>query len=218
MTGKTLALSIAALAMCATGCTFRASAGVRTRPPPPPPSATVQVSAPPPTATVQVAAPQVESGVVVVESSCTQGAQEACNGLDDNCNGQIDEGCGYQSGNVQITLAWQTGADIDLHVFDPAGEEINYAHTASASGGNLDHDGRGNCTPREANNTIENVFWQTPPSGTYRVMLHYYGECNSGAGPTQSTLSISVGGQIIGAYQYTLNPDQRVDLASFTIQ
>jgi hypothetical protein len=30
-------------------------------------------------------------------------------------------------------------------------------------------------------------------------------------------VSISVGGQVIGAYNYTLAPEQRVNLASFTI-
>jgi len=200
------------------GCLLETHARVR----PIVPTATVQITAPqPPVATVQVqvAQPQLAAGVTVVQTSCQQGAQEVCNGLDDNCNGQIDEGCGYSSGNIQITLAWATGADMDLYVTDPAGETLSYQHRQVASGGTLDQDARGQCNRNQANNTIENVYWNTPtpPPGNYRVVVHYWGECNSGAGPTQVTLSIAVGGQIIGAYNYVLAPEQRADVANFTI-
>ena len=221
MTSKTLIFTgfIALTALVASGCRLRASGYVE---PPPPVTVSAQVNAPPPptaTVTVQAAAPTLVAGVTVVETTCAQGAQEVCNGLDDNCNGQIDEGCGYASGAIQITLHWAGGADIDMYVTDPAGETIRYSHTQAASGGHLDQDARGNCRPNQPNNTIENVFWNTPqpPSGTYQVALHYWGECNSGAGPTLTTLSIAVGGQIIGAYNYTLAPNQRVTVASFNI-
>jgi hypothetical protein len=186
--------------------TVAVHAEVRT---PPPPSATVTVRA----------TPTVSSGVQVVEVSCAVGSQESCNGLDDNCDGRIDEGCGYQSGNIQITLHWNTGADIDMYVTDPMNETIYYGDTTSSSGGVLDQDARGNCRTDQPNPTIENVYWNAPnpPSGSYRVQLHYWGECNSGAGATLTTLSIAVGGQIIGAYNYTLMPQQRVDVASFQI-
>jgi hypothetical protein len=38
----------------------------------------------------------VSSPTVVAGGQCTcvQGAAEACNGCDDNCNGMVDEGCG----------------------------------------------------------------------------------------------------------------------------
>jgi hypothetical protein len=224
MTLRTIGItSVAALALMllASGCVLRARGRV-VAPPPPRATVTVQANTPPPPSgrvVVQVGRPTVQTGVTVVETTCTQGAAEQCNGLDDNCNGQIDEGCGYQSGNIQITLAWNTGADIDMYVTDPAGETISYSHTNSNSGGVLDHDARGQCRPNQANNTIENVYWQSPqpPSGTYQVELHYWGECNSNAGPTTTTLSIAVGGQIIGAYNYTLAPNQRVPVASFNI-
>lgn len=222
MSSKSVVLkaSVALIALvAAAGCRVRAHGYVE---PPPPVTVQAHVTAPPPPSghvTVQVAQPQVATGVQVVEATCTQGAREQCNGLDDNCNGQIDEGCGYSSGNIQITLAWNSGADLDMYVTDPAGETLSYSHQQSASGGHLDHDARGQCNASQQNNRIENVYWNTPnpPSGTYQVELHYWGECNSGAGPTTATLSIAVGGQIIGAYQYTLAPNQRVTVATFSI-
>lgn len=209
-TGSVLFALGVVLSLIGSGCGARAR--VRAAP------AVVQVEAPPPSAsaTISVQAAPPQAGVTVVQVQCVPGAQEQCNGLDDNCDGRIDEGCGWQSGQIQITLAWGTGADIDLYVTDPYGETVSYQHTQSSSGGVLDRDARGACLP--GGYTIENVFWSTPqpPSGTYQVELHYYGSCNA-AGPTPTQVSISVGGQVIGVYNVTLYEQQRIPVAVFTI-
>ncbi len=219
----TIANGLGLLALIATG-------GCYVRPHTPPPArARVSVSgsaqaAPPPsnnTVTVSASAPQTATGVTVVEASCTQGAPEACNGLDDNCNGQIDEGCGFQSGNIQITLAWPTGADLDLYVRDPNNEQIYYGHDRAASGGHLDQDARGGCSNDQVESNLENVYWNqaNPPAGPYQVTVQYWdgARCSTAAGATTFTLSIAVGGQIIGAYNYTIAPGQQVDVATFQI-
>ena len=174
-----------------------------------------------PGVTVQ-AQQQSPSGVTVLQSSCVQGAQEICNGLDDNCDGQIDEGCGYSSGDVQITLAWNTGADLDLYVYDPQGNRIYYGQPNSPTGGVLDQDARGNCNPSQPNNRIENVFWaggSRPPSGRYTAEVHYWAGdgCSANSGPTTGVVSISVGGSILGTYQLMLTADQRATYATFDI-
>ncbi len=163
--------------------------------------------------------PQTSTGVASVQATCRPGAPEACNGLDDNCDGRIDEGCGYASGTIQVTMAWNGGGDMDLYVTDPMGEVLSYSNKQVTSGGVLDHDARGMCRPDQPNNTIENVFWNSeqPMRGTYRVELHYWGDCNSDAGAMDTTTSIAVGGKVIGAYSYTLTPTQRVTLATFEI-
>ncbi len=159
---------------------------------------------------------QVQAGVSSVGIQCTQGAAEQCNGLDDNCDGRIDEGCGYQSGAIQVTLAWQTGADIDLYVTDPSGFTISYQDRQSPTGGVLDHDARGACVP--GSDTIENVYWNTPqpPSGQYMIELHYWGDCGV-AGVTPAQVSISVGGRVVGVYNVTLSPGQRLPVAMLPI-
>ncbi|MDX1690192.1 MAG: hypothetical protein R3290_04115 [Acidimicrobiia bacterium] len=72
-------------------------------------------------------------------------------------------------GDVQVQLIWpEENVDLDLHVIEPDGFEIYYADRSSASGGWLDHDNTfGAGTP-------ENVFWEDPPAGTYRVELVYF--------------------------------------------
>ena len=178
-------------------------------PPPPPPTITVQEQTPPPaTATFQI---ELQAGVTSLGTQCTP-APESCNGLDDNCDGRIDEGCGWQSGAIQITAAWQTGADIDLYVTDPSGYEISYQNRESPTGGILDHDARGACVP--GSDTVENVYWSTPqpPRGRYYIELHYWGDCGV-AGATPVQVSIAVGGQIAGVYNVVLTPGQRLPIA-----
>lgn len=75
----------------------------------------------------------------------------------------------YGYGDVQVTLTWNNGADIDLHVIDPFGERIYFDHKHSASGGQLDIDDRNGYGP-------ENIFWPhlKAPEGIYKVYVHHY--------------------------------------------
>jgi hypothetical protein len=150
---------------------------------------------------------------------CDASAHETCNALDDDCNGVIDDGCGYETGGVQITVAWDSGADIDLYVTDPSGETIYYneKHDRSSIGGRIDHNARGDCRREEKNSRVENAFWPDPaPLGLYRVELHYFGPCEK-SNQTQAQLSVSVRGKLLGSYGYTLKPEQRIDALSFEV-
>jgi hypothetical protein len=180
------------------------------------PQATAVAVQPQQSAVVVQAQVQVPQGVVVVQAQCAQGAPEQCNGIDDNCNGVIDEGCGYQSGAIQITAAWNSASDIDLHVTDPMGEHIYYGDRQSNSGGVLDHDANAGCSVQPP--TVENVYWSTPapPRGTYQVRVHAFSMCGSYQTPV--TLSISVGGRVIGTYSYTMTHQGDEFVVPFTIQ
>ena len=74
------------------------------------------------------------------------------------------------TGDVQILLEWETSDDLDLHVIDPAGEEIYYSHRHSASGGELDIDANVGTIMRHPK---ENVYWPSggAPSGRYEVRV-----------------------------------------------
>jgi uncharacterized protein YfaP (DUF2135 family) len=81
------------------------------------------------------------------------------------------------TGDVQISVAWTGASDVDLHVFDPSGEEIYYANKTAASGGTLDLDSNPACELDNKNN--ENIVFPTgsAPSGEYRVVVDYYDDC-----------------------------------------
>jgi uncharacterized protein YfaP (DUF2135 family) len=82
-------------------------------------------------------------------------------------------------GDVKITLSYERTHDLDLHVFEPGGEQISFENPASANGGRLDLDSGSNCS---AASTAENVFWGAgdAPAGTYRVLVSNYEQCSPG--------------------------------------
>jgi hypothetical protein len=85
------------------------------------------------------------------------------------------------TGDVKITLSWDRLHDLDLHVIEPSGAEVQFTAPASATGGTLDLDSGINCMPSQAN--TENIFWppQGAPPGQYIVTVHNYQQCTPGA-------------------------------------
>jgi len=96
------------------------------------------------------------------------------------------------TGDVQVTLSWDGDSDVDLHVIDPAGEEVFYAHPQSASGGVLDLDSNAGCVLDHKRN--ENITWPVgrAPRGRYTVRVDYWDAC--GVGQTTYTVRINNGG------------------------
>lgn len=107
------------------------------------------------------------------------------------------------TGDVQVTLRWETPVDLDLHVFDPSGEEIWFQNANSASGGTLDVDANASCSDDPP---VENIFWPTggAPFGTYQVYVVYYQNCGY-TGLNAYTVTILVDGQSLGPYQGVLS-------------
>ena len=83
------------------------------------------------------------------------------------------------TGDVQVSVSWTGASDVDLHVFDPSGEEVYYGNLTSASGGTLDLDSNPACDIDNVNN--ENIVWPVgqAPHGDYRVVVHYYDDCGA---------------------------------------
>lgn len=189
-----MGVSCASLALVDCAPTATRNTPVRTVPPPSPgPAAPLPPSAP--TATARVTAPPEATPV---QTRCEAAAPESCNGLDDNCNGRIDEGCGYQSGGFQATVAWQSDADINLVVVDPQGNEVAEGRN-SPTGGSIDQSANFNCV--RARPTLENAVWAapTPPRGRYELRLTAFDMCSAQSAPV--TLSLSVGGRVVGTWR-----------------
>jgi hypothetical protein len=129
------------------------------------------------------------------------------------CWGARDTSVG--TGDVQITLTWQTNDDIDLHVFDPDGYHIYFADPISTSRGQLDRD---NMCADMIIGRPENIFWAegTAPSGTYRVQVHYWSACETEK-PVTWTVRTVIGGEV-QTYTGTLTyADETQDVVTFTI-
>ena len=78
-------------------------------------------------------------------------------------------------GDLKITLLWDFEGDIDLHVIEPNGNEIFWDNKVDRStGGTLDVDNR-----RGGHASAENIYWEQPPKGQYKVYLHYFDKSSS---------------------------------------
>lgn len=99
------------------------------------------------------------------------------------------------TGDVQVLLEWNTKDDLDLHVIDPAGEEIYFANNKSRSGGELDIDA--NAGPMNMmRHPKENVYWQrgSAPEGLYQVRVHLY--CLRGSLPISFRVMAKYGREV----------------------
>lgn len=163
--------------------------------------------------------PATERGVRLSDYRCEASGAETCDARDNDCDNVVDEGCGYGTGAVQVTLAWDSGADLDLYITDPSGQTLFYNENnrTSPSGGQLDHDARGDCRPDQPHPRIENAFWPDAVPGTYRVEIANFGPCGA-EGTTPTTVSVSIRGQVAGVFEYTLEPEQRVQVVEFSLE
>jgi hypothetical protein len=118
---------------------------------------------------------QVTAGkprLIEIFSPVLMGGAEICfNGIDDNQNTLIDEGCGVVQSEVQFVLAWDSDADFDLYVSDPQGE-VAVVNGTTASGLTLSAD----CPNREKacrGQNYENVYVEDADiaPGTYHVRV-----------------------------------------------
>ena len=71
--------------------------------------------------------------------------------------------------DVRVVLAWDAdNTDVDLHVFDPNGEEVYYGHNLSHQGGAITHDATGGYGPEE-------FALKIAKPGKYRVVANFFG-------------------------------------------
>jgi hypothetical protein len=98
-------------------------------------------------------------------------------------------------GDVQVTLTWDTLADMDVSVSAPTGEYIYFGDRSVPSGGQLDVDSNFPC----GRNTyqVENIFWPIgqAPTGNYTVIVNQYSNCASS--DARWTLTVRIDRQVV---------------------
>ena len=107
------------------------------------------------------------------------------------------------TGDVQVTLLWDSDSDLDLHVVDPDGSEVSFSQTSVPSGGQLDRDEVPSCGDG-GGARAENVFWPDggAPSGEYRAFVQHFRACG---GAVSYVLEVRVGGQLVESESGTLD-------------
>lgn len=99
------------------------------------------------------------------------------------------------TGDIQVSVSWDTETDVDLHVIDPFDCEIYYGNkTGCSSGGELDLDSNAGCGIDGVNN--ENVFWPPgeAPIGTYTVGVDFWSDCDDQ--PANYVVTINACGKV----------------------
>lgn len=85
------------------------------------------------------------------------------------------------TGDIQVTLSWNTSDDLDLSVTDPGGEVVSFFTPTTGSGGQLDVDANAGCF-EQSPTPIENVFWPIAqaPEGDYIITVNLFQPCAGG--------------------------------------
>jgi len=102
------------------------------------------------------------------------------------------------TGDVKVTLRWNSLNDLDLFVTDPSGNTISYMQTAVRSGGKLDVDSNDRCAKRVTDTPVENIYWplSAAPRGRYQVKVTFSYLCGSSPLSEAYTVSVLVDGNI----------------------
>lgn len=122
------------------------------------------------------------------------------------------------TGDVQVTLIWDSINDLDLWVTDPAGETIYYQHKNSASQGELDVDANPSCD-NPTTSPVENIYWPTgeAPNGVYSIAVQYFEVCQSEA-RTPFTVRLKVNGNTQTFDGVALEQDELIEITTFEMQ
>jgi hypothetical protein len=119
--------------------------------------------------------------------------------------GAVDLPSGLGTGDVQITLLWDSPDDFDLSVRDPEGNHIWHGSPVAPNGGELDVDANRSCS--QSAQAVENIYWPRgrAPDGTYTVTVTYLIDCDQ-KGPEDYRLVVQVDGRAVLDERSTIDP------------
>ncbi len=121
---------------------------------------------------------------------------------------------------LQVTLTWNSVANLDLEVRDPVGGSLFFNTPTTPSGGLFGVNVNSVCANRTAEAPTEQANWRAGviPTGSYEILVYYepLTDCPT-TEPANFTLNVTVDGRQLAPVEGTLNPNQ-VYLASFVVR
>ncbi len=125
-------------------------------------------------------------------------------------------GLDLPGGSIEVSLLWNTNADLQLLVRDPAGASVYDDIPQINSGGVLAEDGNVNCVDTTTS-PVSYIYWPPDrlPPGTYEVAVWYQNTCNDTT-PVTFSLTVRVNGQVIISTTAQPSPGQTY-LTNFTV-
>lgn len=136
-------------------------------------------------------------------------------GITDAIKERVKAAGGDVTGVLRTSLSWHNSDDLDIHVREPNGNEINFTNMRSRTGGLLDVDMNVQTFSSKFSATapVENVTWPTKVIGKYEVIIHNYTAretVNSGF-----TVQVEYDGQM---YDFTYKTSPRNKQAVIAVQ
>jgi hypothetical protein len=102
-------------------------------------------------------------------------------------------GRGGRIGRMNVILSWQGKDDLDLYVECPGGELLFHGHKQRC-GGVLDVDAN---FRQIVENPVENIVWDSPPTGRYKVIVRRDSNRDGNASGTPFTVELQLDGQVV---------------------
>jgi len=131
----------------------------------------------------------------------------------------IQPGLLLTTSGLQISLTWNSTANLDLEIRDPVGGSLFWNTPSVASGGTFGPNVNGLCDAATASGPTEDASWGPGaiPTGSYEILVYYQQltDCPSSDQVT-FTVSAMVDGTALTPIEGTLNPEQ-VYLSSFIV-
>merc|ERR1711939_1303402 len=95
-------------------------------------------------------------------------------------------------GAITCSLVWDNTDDLDLHCTGPTGSHIHWNDKKGKCGGHLDVDM--NASDKHCTScAVENIFWEHPPNGRYRLWVE--NNTSRDDGPTPFSVRLTKGGE-----------------------
>jgi hypothetical protein len=124
---------------------------------------------------------------------------------------------------LDVTLTWDTVADMNLQVRDPNGETLYWDSTTTSNGGSFGFDVNGLCEVVTADEPTETASWPAGglPTGSYEILVFYRQSCDDSSSPVSFRIGVNFNGQELTPITGSLTPpfanQESVFITSFDV-